>query len=331
MRNKFLIIFILIALLCLSVACTHGNNEKAELIDIEYDLEDKGYKTLKNSTTLYDDAIQWLTEDYKYDNRTKPLAGADDCPSEIINIIKSREEFDKAFNEFPTEINFEEQILILCFYTADDIFSSDKRRFYYYELSNISVLENKLTIDVYKYKTALAISGIFAPDASMPTQECLAFLMPKIQVEQTELNIEYKLYNLSWNGSLKSATTLYNADINWLRAEYEKDVSFALESKNRFTDKIQNHEEYVTAFKKFYNTFDVNDEMLVLYFIKQDDNDANAYEYSIADIQYEEGYLDISLNKKVKKSQSKDGSNNVMFLVFKLPQLPAYKVNIKIN
>lgn len=331
MRNKLLIVFVLIIILSLSVACVYENNEKAELIDIEYDLEDKGDKTLKNSTTLYDNAIQWLTEEYKYANRTYPLAGADDCPSEITNIITNHEDFDKAFNQFPAEINFDEQMLVLLFFTADNIFSSDKKRFYYYELSNISVTENKLTIDVYKYKTALAVSGIFAPDASMPTQECLALLMPKIQVEQTELNIEYKLYNLSWKGSLKSATTFYNADINWLREEYEKDISFALESQNQLTDKIQDYEEYVTAFKKFYNTFDVNDEMLVLYFIKEDVNDAYAYEYSIADIQYEKGFLDISLNKKVKASQNKYVSNNMTFLVIRLPQLPAYNVNIKIN
>lgn len=328
MKNKFLVVFILIIIyiICLvSVAACE------KIVDIPYDLQESSDTALKNSVTLYDDAILWMKDEYVYANRTSPLPDADDCPSEITNIITNQEDFVKAFNQFPEEINFDEQMLVLRFYTADNIFSSDKKRFYYYELSNISVTENKLIIDVYKYKTALAVSGIFAPDASMPTQECLAFLMPKIQVEQTELNIEYKLYNLSWKGSLKTATTLYNADINWLREEYEKDISFALESQNQLTDKIQDYEEYVTAFKKFYNTFDVNDEMLVLYFIKEDVNDAYAYVYSIADIQYEKGFLDISLNKKAKESQSKDVSNNMTFLVIRLPQLPAYNVNIKIN
>lgn len=139
-----------------------------------------------------------MKDEYLYANRTRPLPDADNCPEAINNIITSQEEFDEAFDSFPVEINWEEEMLVLCFYTADVIFSIDKKRLYYYELNNISVEENNLTIDVYKHKTALAISGIFAPDASMPTQECLVFLMPKIQVKQIALNIEYKLYNTTW-------------------------------------------------------------------------------------------------------------------------------------
>ena len=87
--------------MCLTIACS---NEDVKLVDIEYDLTENNDNTLKNSTTFYDGAIQWLTEKYKYANRTSPLNGADDCPSTITNIIDNQEDFDKAFNEFPTEI-----------------------------------------------------------------------------------------------------------------------------------------------------------------------------------------------------------------------------------
>lgn len=116
-----------------------------------------------------------------------------------------------------------------------------------------------------------------------------------------------------------------------MREEYVKDISATLESSNEVIVEIQKQEEFVTAFKKFYNTFDVNDEMLILYFIKQDENDANNYEYSLSDIQYGEGYLDINLTKKLRESLSQDAFDNVTFLVVRLPQLPAYNITINKN
>ena len=327
MKNKFFAVFILlISILCLmSVAACE------KIVDIPYDLQESSDTDLKNSVTLYDDAILWMKDEYIFANRTSPLPDAEDCPSEITNIIDSKEKFDEAFDEFPVEINFDEQILVLYFFASDNIFAQCGKRLRYYELTDVTREGAKINFGICLNKTALLIPNEQYLDTTIPTHLCLTFLMPKMQVNNFEFNLAYKKYYIEWKGDINDNATIYNGDINWLREEYGKNISFAIESQNSLIDKIQNHEEYITAFKKFYNTFDVNDEMLVLYLIKEDVNDAYAYEYSIADIQYGEGFLDISLNKKVKESQSKDGSNNMTFLVIRLPQLPAYNIKININ
>ena len=113
MKKKFFIALVLAltAVLCFATSCTKDNTqieEKANLIDIEYDLP-RSEDSLKNAVTLYDGAIQWMRDEYVYANRTKPLPDTEDCPSEITNVINSKEEFDKAFNEFPAEIDFDKQ------------------------------------------------------------------------------------------------------------------------------------------------------------------------------------------------------------------------------
>ncbi|MDY4592552.1 MAG: hypothetical protein SO434_04030, partial [Eubacteriales bacterium] len=60
----FLIVIILIAVICLAAACS------PKLVDIDNDIETSGDKVLKDNTTLYDDATQWMTEEYKDKNRT---------------------------------------------------------------------------------------------------------------------------------------------------------------------------------------------------------------------------------------------------------------------
>lgn len=334
MKKKLFIavVLALTAVLCFATACTKDNTqieEKANLIDIEYDLP-QSEDSLKNAVTLYDNAIQWLKVTYAFANRTKPLPETEDCPSEITNVINSKEEFDEAFNEFPVGIDFDKQTLVLYFYASDNIFSQNGKRLRYYELKDVTEENISLTFDVTCIKASLLIKDKPYADVSNPTQLCLAVLMPKTQVNDFKFNFGYKKYYIEWNGELKDNSTLYRADLEWLRDEYGKDIALSLEYKKTITDKIQTREEYVTAFKKFYNTFDLEDDMLVLYCLKKDANDTNSYEYSIANIEFGEGYLDIALNKKVKKSQSGDGSDDIDFLIIRLPQLPAYNVNVKI-
>lgn len=331
MKNKFLVVFVLIIIyiICLvSVAACE------KIVDIPYDLQESDDTALKNSVTLYDDAILWMKDEYVYANRTSPLPDADDCPEEITNIITSQEEFDKAFDSFPVGINWEDEMLVLHFFTDENIISGSGKRARYYELSDVEKNGNEITFICYRNKTMLRdpdISDNLIKDQGSPAQICLLFLMPKISNVDFRYEITTVNYYETWNGDLADNTTLYDADLEWLREEYVKEVSTALESSYEVIVKIQNREKYVKTFKKFYNSFDVDDEMLVLCFIKQDDNDANEYEYLISDIQYGEGYLDIDLNKKVKEAQSKDDAYNMTFLVIRLPQLPAYNVNIKIK
>lgn len=318
--------------MCLTVACANEDIEKAELIDIEYDLQDKSDNTLKDSTELYDNAIQWLTDDYREANKTAPLDGADDCPGEIINTITSQEEFDKAFNEFPTEVNFDEQMLVLYFEAPNSIFYINGKRLYYYELINATYKENIITFDILTTKTDLLISGeIDPPDASEPTHLCLALVVPKMDIKEVKFAFGYKKYYITWKGDLKSSSKVYKADFEWLREEYKEENISGLKYPDKLTDKILTHDQFVTAFRKFYNNFVIQKDMLVLYFFTQESTDKNIYEYSIADVEYEYGYLDIRINKKVVGTQSGDIAEDKGFLAIKLPQLPAYNVNVTIN
>lgn len=325
MKNKLFIVAILIAILCLAVACS------PKLVDIDNNIETSGDKILKDNTTLYDDATQWMTEEYKYANRTRPLNGADDRPSEITNMITNQEDLDKAFNEFPTEINFDEQMLVLHFFASNNIFADNGKRLRYYNLNHVTQKEGNIYFEICITKAELLISDEPYADATQPTHLCLAFVMPKMNVEEFKFEFEYKKYYYTWKGDLKSNTTLYNADLDWLRDEYKESNISRPQYSDTLTYNIQNHEQFVSAFKKFYNNFDIEKEMLVLYIFNQDKADKNIYEYSIKDVKFEYGYLDITLNKKVKETRNEDKTSDTGFLAIRLPQLPAYKINIKLN
>ena len=219
---------------------------------------------------------------------------------------------------------------MLHFFASNNIFAQSGKRLRYYELTDVTEKNTSLTFDVTCVKASLLIKDEPYADATVPTHLCLAVLMPKTQVSEFDFNIKHEKYYIDWEGELKNNATLYNGDLEWLREEYGKDIASSLEYKKTLTDKIQTHEEYVTAFKKFYNTFDTEDDMLVLYFLKKDADDTNLYEYSVANIEYDEGYLDISLNQRFKGTHSGDGSDDIDFIIVKLPQLPAYNVNVKI-
>ena len=326
------VVLALTAVLCFATACTKDNTkieEEANLIDIEYDLP-QSEDSLKNAVTLYDNTIQWMKVTYAFANRTKPLPETEDCPSEITNVINTKEEFDKAYYEFPAEIDFDKQTLVLHFFASNNIFAQSGKRLRYYELTDVTEENTCLKFDITCVKASLLIKDEPYKDTTIPTHLCLAFLMPKTQVNDFAFNIDYKKYYIEWRGELKDNSTLYKGDLEWLRDEYGKDISSSIEYDFIITDKIQTHEEYVTAFKKFYDTFDIGKEMLVLFFLQHSEIDTNLYEYSIANIEYDNGYLDISLNQRFKGTHSGDGSDDIDFIIVKLPQLPAYNVNVKI-
>ncbi|MGN0788294.1 MAG: hypothetical protein ACI4MY_00030, partial [Christensenellales bacterium] len=112
MKNKLLIVVILIAILCLAVACL------PKLVDVADDIERRGDQVLKDNATLYDDAAQWMTEEYAYNNRT--ITEHLKFLPEKVNVVASQEDFDNAFEEFPTEIDFDEQMLVLYFFAYDN-------------------------------------------------------------------------------------------------------------------------------------------------------------------------------------------------------------------
>ncbi len=326
MKNKLFIVAILIAILCLAVACS------PKLVDIDNDIETSGDKILKDNTTLYDDATQWMTEEYKDKNRT--IDDDRKILSEKTNIITNKEDFDNAFVEFPTEIDFDEQMLVLYFFTANQIFAEDGKRLRYYELNKIINEDGAITFECCVVSTPLYDSNVPGNifDASMPTQNCLTILMPKVAYTQLKFKIDYKVYYQTWKKDLKSNATLYYAELDWLRDEYKEKNMSKLAYPNTLTATIQTKEQYVSTFCKFYNDFDIEKDMLIVYCFTEENNGINdTYDYLITDIQYDKGFLDIEIDKRVVSTQSGATSTNTKILIIKLPQLPAYNVNITIN
>lgn len=328
-KTNFLLIFltvaILIAVICLAAACA------PKLVDIDNDIEMRGDKILKDNTTLYDDATQWMKEEYAYNNRT--ITEDLEFLPEKVNVIASQEDFDNAFVEFPTETDFDEQMLVLYFFTANQIFAEDGKRLRYYELNKIINEDGAITFECCVVSTPLYDSNVPGNifDASMPTQNCLTILMPKVASTQLKFQINNKVYYQTWKKDLKSNATFYDADLDWLRDEYkEKNIS-KLAYPNMFNATIQTKEQYVSTFCKFYNDFDIEKDMLIVYCLTEDNASKDEmYTYTITEIQYDKGFLDIQIDKNIASKQSGENLTSTKFLIIKLPQLPAYNVNITI-
>lgn len=323
--KKILFILIILTMLCAVVACTPS------VVNIDGSQADC-ISPLAKSTTIYDNALKWMKEEYIKANNTNFLI-CDNCPKDITNIIDNQEDFDNAFYEFPVEIDFDKQMLVVYFFTADKIFENEEKRFYYYELNNATIQGRKLTFDVCKNKTRLLIKGKSYADSSPPTQECLTFLMPRVQMEELvddiQINIDYKSYYITWIRELKYQAKVYTAELEWLTDEFrQKNIDLLNESKT-FITKIQTMPELALAFKKFYDNIDFEDDMAVIYYFEQDNTQEGSYTYKISDVQYDDrGNLDITLTKDKKTDKTSGQSQNL--LAIKLPQLPAYRINIKI-
>ncbi|MGN0788569.1 MAG: hypothetical protein ACI4MY_01420, partial [Christensenellales bacterium] len=169
-------------------------------------------------------------------------------------------------------------------------------------------------------------------DSSIPTQNCLTILMPKVAYTQLEFKIDIKVYYQTWKKDLLSNATLYDADLDWLRDEYkEKNIS-NLAFPNTFTDTIQTKERYVSTFCKFYNDFDIEKDMLIVYCLTEDNADKHeTYTYTITDIRYDRGFVDIEIDERVASTRGGDNPTSTRFLIIKLPQLPAYNVNVTVS
>ena len=145
--------------------------------------------------TLVDDALDHMNEDFKAEHMTERAYGAPSgSPKEITYVIKSESDFEAAFEDFPIEVDFDEDMLVLQFFTGDALKYEDGARRFFYESVGATQEGKVLTAEVVKHKTTLLPPEETMPDASVPTQECLAFVVPRSDVEQVELKIDHKNY-----------------------------------------------------------------------------------------------------------------------------------------
>lgn len=316
MRRKIIVTFIFLCILCLSVSCLSDDNVP-DTINAE---------VLSENTTMYDASVLWLKEDYKASNYTRNAGGQHtDGPVERIVQINTEKEFDKAFKEFPTKIDFDKQMLILYFYTGNNLFSSDGKRLYYHELKNVIYQNQSLTFECVGVKTAVRKKGEEVPDATLPFQRCVTFVVPKLKISQIDFKLQYKSYYITWDGDLKSNATLLDADTKWLTDESKTDIKS--EEKTNVI-KIRSDEELKACFNQFDYDIDFERDMLLVFCVKEENGEAD-YKYEIEDVQYKNGFLDITLVKNSVDAQNEITDEKLM--VVKLPQLPAFNIDIRLN
>ena len=104
------------------------------------------------------------------------------CPKSIKHVVKDQETFDGIFAEAWIDIDFEKEMLVLCFFTC-----------YYmgrpYEINKISVDNQALEIKVKSVRPKGCFAYPSIPDASTPMQRCFAVKMDKLDIEETEFSI----------------------------------------------------------------------------------------------------------------------------------------------
>lgn len=138
---------------------------------------------------VYDTAIEWMTSDYIAENTTRnsSITESESAPITITNIIAIQSDFNNAFIEFPPEVDFEKEMLIIYFFTGDIIINQvTGDRIFSYKIKSINIANEKLNI-VFTKKTL--VSG---PTGSPPTQECLVVKMDKTHVTATNIEIIYE-------------------------------------------------------------------------------------------------------------------------------------------
>lgn len=333
MKNKLLVILILILVVGIMAACI--SPQEAGISGWIDDVEDwmlgedafaqTGDAELKKATTLYDSALVWMTSDYRESNQTQNESHRD-RPSEITQIIRSQADFERAFEEFPRQVDFSDQMIVVYFFTADNLFTADGKRLFYYELAGVDRQEQVLYLDFYKIKTTLQIPHDTIPDSSMPTQECLVFLTPRMDITQAQFRFRYREYYKIWKGELKSNTTLDTVGASCLTEQFRACGSFPAI--------IQSEAQLHAAFQTFSREIDLRKQMLIVCQAPQQDAAAavQANTYTITDVRYEYGQLDITLaTADLQTSDTSAVETSAQYLIFRLPQLPVYHFTLKPN
>ena len=141
-----------------------------------------GCSTIQYNAKLYDNATEWIKEDFIKSNLTSgafydDMQTDESYPSDRTMIIKSNEEKLSCFNsEFDVEVNFEKEMFIV--YTWTTVYHRDCW------LKRLQVID-----DVLYIKYSLAPVAIGGGDASRPFQRWVIIklgLLPitSVQVEE---------------------------------------------------------------------------------------------------------------------------------------------------
>lgn len=153
------------------------------------DRVEKNDNIAEYNAIMFDRAIEWMHSDYIEKNATRNSMMPESVtyPKTINHFITSQNDFEIAFSKFPTSINFDNEMLVIYFFTGDILINKlTGDRIFTYRINDLSILDDCLNI-VFAKKAL--VSG---PTGSPPTQECLVVKMNKANVVEAIIELIYE-------------------------------------------------------------------------------------------------------------------------------------------
>lgn len=128
---------------------------------------------------IYDRALNYMNQEYIldhlvsgaiFDGNYTDIIGGDSLPSNYSYIIDDGFEFEKAFKNFPVDVDFEERVICVHFFSC----TANGRD---YEITDITKESSKLIIKI----ESIALGP---PDVTPPILRCIAIVMDKIEMTE---------------------------------------------------------------------------------------------------------------------------------------------------
>lgn len=139
----------------------------------------------KYNAVIYDTTINWMRTEYITENATRNslIPESEAYPRVITHIISTQEQFDGAFKEFPQEIIFDKEMLVVYFYTGNKIINElTGDRFFSHKIKDLKVENEEINI------TILSETLVKGPTGFPPTQQCFVIKMDKVTA--TSVNVK---------------------------------------------------------------------------------------------------------------------------------------------
>lgn len=139
---------------------------------------------LPYNAVLFDKAERWAQEDFLSENKTHFPSENDNLPLDRCFVIDSDEKFSRAFDSFPEEVAFEQDMLVVYFFT-DIYYGFDCK------LQTITQNEGEITIDILHEMAEQRPDGARPPSTSMPMQRCLVIKLSGCNYESVQVEMNY--------------------------------------------------------------------------------------------------------------------------------------------
>ena len=183
--RNFIITLLVVLTAMLSLGGCVKNNGKDNDQDSGFTIDPS---VAEHHAVTYDRAIGWLNDAFREGNLTQMPKFQDEpftAPIDITLVIKERSDYDRAFAEFPVEVDFENKLLILYFLT--DI--NNGRPVY---VTNVRPNGNSLDVTLTHLMAPLGPNGRPPLDASQPTHRCITVLMDRVDATVVNVKRDWK-------------------------------------------------------------------------------------------------------------------------------------------